>query len=144
MRTLLESNVSVICSETKSYWRLLGIALVFIFLYLTSGLFLIAVTVSFVAIFLGLQEVERRRHSLWNLSTPWRWCTKQIRWTLLPSDTLQLSYLLSGVPNRSVRLFNPLTFLRFNSKRSAEQVRKDYSTFRTFYGLARHAKHQTS
>ena len=155
------------------------IALLFIFLYPTSGLLLIAVTVLFVTILLRFQKVERRRHSPWNLSSLrqitrqsskeltfyslrlmhqigqgdssifWHFMvelftkqsTKQVRETLLPSDTLQLSYLLSGVPNKSGWLFYPLTLLWFNSKRSIEQVRKDYSTFLHFYGLARYAKY---
>ena len=124
----------------------------------TSGLLLIAVTALFVTLFLGLQEVERRKHFHWNpnpvqdkplgktrgswTSTPWGWCTKQVRGIFLPFDTLRLSCLLSRVPNRSGGLFYPLILLRFNSKRSTKQVRKDYSTFRHFYGLARHAKHQ--
>ena len=69
--------------------------------------------------------------------------TKQVRGTLLPSDTLRLSCLLSGVPNRSGGLFYPLTLLRFNSKQSTKQVKKDYSTLRHFYGLTCYAKHQT-
>ena len=125
----------------------------------TSGLLLIAVTALFVTLLLGLQEVERCRHSPWNpnpvrdkplsrtqrswTSTPWRWYTKQVRRTLLLSDTLRLSCLLNGVPNRSGGLFYPLTLLWFNSKRSTEQVKKNYSTFRQFYDLARHAKHRT-
>ena len=133
-----------------------GIALLFIFLHLTSGLLLITVTVLFVAILFGLQEVERRKHSPWNLfgnhsaklggvwpSTPWGWCIEQDRGTLLPFDTLRLSRLLSGIPNRSRGLFYPLILLRFTSKRSTKQVRKDYSTFQHFYGLARYAKHRT-
>ena len=69
--------------------------------------------------------------------------TKQVKGILLPSDTLRLRYLLSGVPNRSGGLFYPLILLRFNSKQSTKQVRKDYSTFQHFYGLARYAKHRT-
>ena len=68
---------------------------------------------------------------------------EQVRRTLLLSNTLWLSYLLSGVPNRSGGLFYPLTFLRFNSKRSTKQVKKDYSTFQHIYGLACNAKYQT-
>ena len=136
-----------------------GIALLFFFLYLTFGLLFIAVTTLFVAILLELQEAKRRRHSLWNanlvwdkspgrawrswLSTPWGWCIKQVRRILLPSDILRFSCLLSGVSNRSGGLFYPLTLLRFNSKQSTKHVKKDYSTFRHFYGLARHAKYQT-
>ena len=143
-------------SKSKSYWMLWEIALLFIFLYPTSGLLLLAVTALFVAILLGLQEVERRGHFSWNLSGNhlaelggvwhsilWGWCTKQDKETFLFSDTLRLSCLLSGIPNRSGGLFYLLTLLRFNSKRSTKQVRKDYSTFRHFYSLARYAKHQT-
>ena len=114
--------------------------------YLSSSMYnllLIAITASVLAILFGLQEVKRRRHFLWNPSTLWGWCAKQVKRTLLSSDTLWLSCLLSGVPKRSGRLFYPLTLLRFNSKRSTKHVRKDYSTFRRFYGLAHHAKHQT-
>ena len=68
---------------------------------------------------------------------------KQVRETFLPSDTLWLSYLLSGVPNRLGGLFYPLILLRFNSNQSTKQVRKNYSTFWHFYGLACYAKHQT-
>ena len=135
-----------------------GIALLFIFLQPTSGLLL--VTALFVAIFLALKEVKRHRHSPWNpnlvwdkslargrrswLSTPWNSCTKKVRGTLLLSDTLRLSCMLSKLLNRLERLFYPLTILRFNSKRSTKQVRKDYSTFQHFYGLACHAKHWIS
>ena len=63
--------------------------------------------------------------------------------TLLSFNILQLSYLLSGIPNKSERLFYSLTLLRFNSKQSTEQVRKDYSIFGHFYGLVGYAKHQT-
>ena len=119
-----------------------GIALLFIFLYLISGLLFIVVTALFVAIFLGLEEVERHRHSPWNPSTLWGWCTKQVKGTLLPSDTLWLSCLPSGVLNRSGALFYPLTLLQFNFKQSIKQVRKDYSIFQHFYGLAPYAKHQ--
>ena len=110
----------------------------------TSGLFLIAVTTSVIAILLAFQEVERRKHSPWNSSTLWGWCTKQVRGTLLPSDTLRLSCLLSGVPNRSGGLFYFLTLLLFNSKQSTKQVKKDYSTFQHFYSFACYAKHRTS
>ena len=119
------------------------IALLSIFLYPTSGLLYIALIALFVAILLGFPEVERRKHSPWNPSTWWGWCTQQGRRIVLPSNTLWLSCLLSKVPNRLRELFYPLTLLQFNFKRGTKQVRKDYSTFQRFYGLARHAKYQT-
>ena len=91
------------------------------------------------------QTGQRDSSTLWHFTVELfaKRSTEQVRGTLLSSDTLRLSYLLSGVPNRSKGLFYPLTFLRFNSKQSTKQVRKDYSTFRHFYGLACYAKHRT-
>ena len=91
------------------------------------------------------QTGQRDSSTLWHFTIELfaKQSTKQVRGTLLPSDTLRLSYLLSGIPNRLGGLFYPLTLLRFNSKRSNKQVRKDYSNSWHFYGLARYAKHQT-
>ena len=77
------------------------------------------------------QTGQRDSSTLWHFTVELfaKRSTKQVRGTLLPSDILRLSYLLSGVSNRSEGLFYPLTLLRFNSKRSTKQVRKDYSTF---------------
>ena len=61
---------------------------------------------------------------------------KQVGGTFLPPDILRLSCLPSRIPNRSEKLFYPLILLRFNSKRSTKQVKKDYFTFWHFYGLS--------
>ena len=70
--------------------------------------------------------------------------TKEVWGTHLLSNTLWLSCLLSGVSNKSEKLFYPLTFLQLNSKWSTEHVRKNYFTFWYFYGLACYTKHWTS
>ena len=82
--------------------------------------------------------------TLWHLTVELfaKCSTEQVRETFVPFDNLQLSCLLREVPNRSGGLFYLLTFLRFNSKRSTKQVRKDYSIFQHFYGLACYTKHQ--
>ena len=102
-------------------------------------------SLTFYPLRLMYQIRQRDSSTLWYFTVELfaKWSTKQVRGTLLPSDTLRLSYLLSGVANRSGGLFYPLTLLRFNSKRSIEQVGKDYYTFQHFYGLARYVKHQT-
>ena len=91
------------------------------------------------------QTRQRKSSTLWHFMVELfaKRSIEQVAGTLLPFDTLQLSYLLSGAPNRSGKLFYPLTLLRFNSKRSTKQVRKDYSNFQHFYGLACYAKHRT-
>ena len=73
-----------------------------------------------------------------------KWSIKQVKGTFLSFDLLQLSCLLSGLPNRSRALFFLLTLLWFNSKRSTKHIKKDYFIFHHFYVLTCYAKHQTS